>query len=55
VAHVERLKITGEIVSLQGVVGRKKNIEKASKLAIEYETDVAYPDLIVEGTRSWLP
>ena len=54
-AHVERLEITGEIVPLQGMIGRKKSIEKASKLALKYKADVAYSDLIVEGTRSWLP
>jgi hypothetical protein len=54
-AHVERLKITGKIVPLRGVVGRKKGIEKASKVAVEHETDVAYSDLVVKAARSWLP
>ena len=55
VAHVERLEITRKIVPLRGVIGRKKGIERASKLAMKYETDVAYSDLVIEGSRSWLP
>jgi hypothetical protein len=55
VAHVERFEIAGEIVPLRGVCGRKKGIEKPSKVAVEDESDVAYSDLVVEAGRSWLP
>lgn len=55
VAHVERLEIAGKIVPLRGVVGRKKGIEKPSKVAVEDESDVTYSDLVVEAARSWLP
>ena len=55
VAHVERLEIVGKIIPLRGVVGRKKGIEKPSKVAVEDESDVAYSDLVVEAARSWLP
>jgi chloramphenicol 3-O-phosphotransferase len=40
---------------LVGVVGGHKRIEKASKVAVENETDVAYSDFVVEAARTWLP
>ena len=55
VAHLERHKIMGDSVSLQGVFGRKKSVEEASEVAVEYEPDIAYPDLVIEASRSWLP
>ena len=55
VAHLERHEIMGNSVSLQRVFGRKKSIEEASEVAVENETDVAYPDLVIEAGRSWLP
>lgn len=55
VTHVERLEILGKIIPLRGVVGRKESIEKPNKVAVEDESDVAYSDLVVEATRSWLP
>ena len=54
-AHVERLEITGKIIPLRGVVGSKKGIEKASKVALVHETDVAYSDLVIEATRTRFP
>jgi len=55
VAHVERLEIGGKLVPLGGMVVGKKGIEKASKMAVEDESDVAYSDLVVEVARRWLP
>lgn len=55
VAHLERHKIMGKVMPLKGVVGRNKGIEEASEVAVEYEADVAYSDLVIEAGRSWLP
>ena len=55
VAHVERLEIAGKIIPLRGMVGRKKGIEKPSKVTVEDESNVAYSDLVVQAARSWLP
>jgi hypothetical protein len=40
---------------LVGVVGGHERIEKASKVAVENKTNVAYSDLVVEAARTWLP
>jgi chloramphenicol 3-O-phosphotransferase len=45
----------GNIVSLVGVVGGHKRIEKASKVAVENKTNIAYSDLVVEAARIWDP
>jgi hypothetical protein len=40
---------------LVGIVGRKERIEKANKVAVENEADVAYSDLVIELAWTWFP
>ena len=54
-AHVERHVMRGKIAPLRGVVCGKKGIEKASKVSVEDEADVAYSDMVIESARRWLP
>jgi len=45
----------GKLVSLVGIVGGKERIEKANKVAVANEADVAYSDLVVEPGWTWFP
>ena len=54
-AHIQGYEMGGKIVSLVGMVGGNERIEKAKKVAVFNEADVAYSDLVIELAWTWFP